>query len=365
MTRVAACVHLNRLRQPTGVGKHILRMVEGLANNSGIESLLFASRSQIKDFPPGEFWSAIDTVSFPLPFGVMQRLWVALNWPAAEMWCGDLDWIYCPAESYVPCRRAKLAVTGHDVYAFETNLPWSGSLAHRKFRLKWKILFQRILANAHQLLAVSEFTKRRLIELLGAKEESITVIGNGVDDLFFEQSQPPADPRFTLGNYAVVLGGLSLRKGGDIVLKVAEKMEHQMPDIKVIVAGNSEAALAQEAARRKNIVQIGYTDDGQVHQLLSHSICLLFPSRYEGFGIPAVEAMASGTPVVVSNCSAIPEVVDDAGIFADDCESFIAAIRTLHEDGRLRREYVARGRARAERFRWQTCINRLSLKLAA
>jgi glycosyltransferase involved in cell wall biosynthesis len=359
MTRIAAYVHLNRLQKPTGVGRHILRMVEGLQKSNEVDLSLLVSRAHARDFPPQGFWPGINATSFPLSFGAMQRIWVALNWPAAETWCGELDWVYCPAESYVPCRRAKLAVTVHDLHAFETNLPWSSSLAHRKFRLKWRILFRRILSEADRLLAVSEFTKRRLIELLGAREESIEIVGNGVDELFFNDAEALVDSRFQPGNYVAIVGGLSFRKGGDIILAVAKELEKQLPDLKIVIAGNSEPIFVQEAARRTNVVQLEYADERDIHRLLNHSVCLLFPSRYEGFGIPAVEAMASGTPVIVSNCGALPEIVADAGIFATAPNEMLSAIAAFWRDSALRSDYGARGRKRAEEFRWSRCNERL------
>lgn len=359
VTRVAAYVHLHRLEHPTGVGKHILGMVEGLRTSGRIDLALLVSQRQARKFPPETFWPSITTATFPFSFGTMQRVWLALNWPPAEEWCGPLDWVYCPAESYVPRRGAKLAVTVHDLHALETDLPWSASLRHRKFRLKWIVLFRRILKEADQLLAVSEFTKRRLIELLRVKEDSIRVIGNGVDDIFFKSACAPAGLDLHPGNYVAVVGGLSLRKGGDIVLAVAKKLEKARPGLKLAVVGTSESALAREATRRKNIVQVGYAGQCEIHRLLCHSVCLLFPSRYEGFGIPALEAMAAGAPVVASGQPALAELIGNAGLVCETADQMVSQVCRLQQNSAERAYLVGLGRARAREFTWAACSDRL------
>ena len=364
MTRIAAYTHLHRLQNPTGVGKHILRMVEGLKGADGVDLSLLVSRPQMADCPPEEYFGKVRTDSFPLSFKWMQKLWVATNWPPAEKFCGDIDWVYCPAESYVPRRKAKLAITVHDLNPFENNLPWSNTVSHQKLRLKWQVLFSKIIKEADLILTVSEFTKSRLIELSHVPEKSIAVVGNGVEDLFFTPPTPLGYPGTEVGNYAVVIGGLSYRKGGDIIVEVAKKLASASPNFKVVVVGKNEPELVSAARNCPNIILTGYANDILVHQILGHSTCLLFPSRYEGFGIPAVEAMAAGTPVIISNQEALREVVGQSGIITESENEMVETILEFQKNSGVRAEYVNRGRERAESFRWNNCVTRLKTAIS-
>jgi glycosyltransferase involved in cell wall biosynthesis len=363
IVKIAAYVHLNRVVNPTGVGKHLLRMVEALHARKANLQLLVSER-QARVILPQTIWPGIRSQTFPLPLSLMQRIWVSLNWPPAERFCGALDWLYCPAESYVPVRGARLAVTVHDVHPFETELPWSQSLQHRKLHLKWKVLFARILQKADLLLTVSEFTKRRMIERLGADEKRIVVIGNGVEELYFQPAPSPRLEAIQQRPYVVVVGGLSGRKGGDIVLAVAKLLAKRSPDVAIVVAGQSDFALASQALNYRNVISVGYTDDRTLHSLLAHSICLLFPSRYEGFGIPAAEAMAAGTPTLISNQPALLEISGEAGIVVTSAEVATEEIVLLNRDEGYRSEKIRAGQRRAARFRWSQCADRLESVLA-
>ena len=356
--RIGAYVHLNRVISPSGVGKHILRMIEALHGRER-ELQLLVSKGQATRIRPETIWSGIQYQTFSLPFSIMQRVWVTLNWPTAERYCGALDWVYCPAESYVPVRCARLAVTVHDVHPFETDLPWSHTRRHLKLRLKWKILFARILKKADLLLTVSAFTKRRLIELLSVDEDRIVVIGNGVEDSYFQPAAPPVLKSICGRPYVLVVGGLTARKGGDIVLKVAKRLIQEAPEMAIVVAGRSEPELYASASGCKNVISIGYADDQSLHSLLAYSVCLLFPSRYEGFGIPVVEAMAAGTPVIMSRQSALVEVGGDSGIVCDTDEQMAAEVCRLYQSPELRARIVNLGRERASHFTWSKCADRL------
>lgn len=231
--------------------------------------------------------------------------------------------------------------------------------ACHKLGLKWKVLAGRILKHADRLLTVSEFTKQRLVELLGADEKRIVVIGKGVEDLYFERATPLAVDLVRQRPYALVVGGLSVRKGGDIVLAVAKLLAERWPDIVIIVAGRSEPELAAAAFELKNVNFVGYVDDRTLHSLLAHSICLLFPSRYEGFGIPAAEAMAAGAPVIVSTHPALAEVVGEVGFVGRTPEEMACQIARLERAPDHRAQLGELGRARARQFTWAACANRL------
>jgi glycosyltransferase involved in cell wall biosynthesis len=362
--KVAAYVHLHRAWTPTGVGLHLIRMVQGLHDRPDVELTVIAPRNQLDSacrIPAEHPLAGIPAQGMPLERRWLEIMWQRFDLPKADRWCDGADWVYVPAEAYVATKRPKLAVTVHDMHAFETDLPWSNTPEHQAFRRRWIRMFRPILEHADCILTVSQFTQRRLIELLGVKPDRIAVVGNGVDAAYFEPPLDKAPEQYLEEPYVLVVGGLTRRKGGDLVLKVAALLSREMPRIRVVVAGNGEAALNHQAAALQNVTRLGFVDTPQLVRLLRGAVAMMFISRYEGFGIPVVEAMAAGAPVVASRFGALPEVTGDAGLLVDaeNACHVVAAIRTLSTDAAARRELCARGRKRAEGYRWKDCVGRL------
>jgi glycosyltransferase involved in cell wall biosynthesis len=362
--KVAAYAHLHRTREPTGVGQHLIEMIGGLWHAPEIDLCVLAPRHQLNErgeIPADNPLAGIPARGLPASGRLLEGMWERFDWPKVDRWCRGADWVYTPSEAYIAAAEPKLAVTVHDLHAFETGLPWSNTPEHQIFMRRWTRMFRPIIKRADCLLASSEFTRRRLIELLGAKAERIAVVGNGVAEIFFG---PSTDDRFVdsmVRPYIVVVGGLTRRKGGDLVLRTAEVLQQELPELRILVAGAGEAEFYRAAAALPNVALLGFVETPQLVSLLRGAFAMLFLSRYEGFGIPAVEAMAAGTPVITSRFGALPEVVGDAGLLVDaeNPAEVAASIKDLLADDTGRRDLIARGRARAEGYRWGACVERL------
>jgi glycosyltransferase involved in cell wall biosynthesis len=362
--KIAAYTHLHRAWAPTGVGHHLIRMVRGLHERSDVSMTVVAPRNQLDS--EGHISAQHPLAGIPvrgLPLGRrwLEIMWQQLNLPKADPWCEGADWVYTPTEAYVAVKRPRLAVTVHDLHAFETDLPWSNTPEHQAFRSRQAGMFRPIIEHADCILTVSQFTQQRIVELLGIKPERIAVVGNGVDRAYFDTPADGASENLQKEPYIVVVGGLTQRKGGDLVLKVAELLRREAPTIRIMVVGNGEPAFDRQAEALPNIQRLGFVETTRIVGLLRGAIAMMFLSRYEGFGIPVVEAMAAGTPVIASSWSALPEVAGDAGLLVDaenTCQ-VVAAIRMLSTDAAARRELCALGKKRAENYRWDGCVERL------
>jgi glycosyltransferase involved in cell wall biosynthesis len=309
--------------------------------------------------------------TFPWPENPTERCWKLTGHPRMDAFVDPgTDWIYCPMDTLFPTRRRiPTAITLHDIHPFEPRLPWRSARDHAWQRWKWGRWVGRAFALCAVVFTVSEFSKRRMVELLNAPESKIAVVGNGVDDAFFEagQASPELFPRMMPQPYLLTIGGLRAPKGGRHLLDVAQQLARRSSDIHLVVAGPNDAGLEREARSMPNVHLLGTVADDQLPGLLKNSLALLFLSLYEGFGIPALEAMATGTPAIVADRASLPEVVGDAGIVVDPnqpapiaemCEALLA-------NPAFRAECAARGRVHVKEFTWDRCADRVLTTLRA
>jgi alpha-1,3-rhamnosyl/mannosyltransferase len=204
-------------------------------------------------------------------------------------------------------------------------------------RVTFKAVVPRSARRATRVLAVSERTRRDAIELYGLDPDTITVTPHGVDPAF-----SPADG--PAGDYLLFVGAVQARKDPLAALAAAQAVGRQL----VVVGPEREPELAQ-ALRDGGADLRGWVDQAELAELYRGAAALLLPSRYEGFGIPVLEAMASGTPVVLSADPALREVAGEAGSYAEGGDLTGALLRTLAD----RADYVRAGLERAGRFSWE------------
>ena len=379
LTKLRVAIYASPLRSigtPTGVGQHIARMAEQLAECPAVAASLLATRgdyAHVRPYLSGRL-AALPVHLLPEAERLLRTTLIATNLISVERWCGDVDWVYCPKEQPVATRRARLAVTLHDMLPFERRVP---GLA-RKFRpalwLRWRLLMRRILDRADLIAIVSEFTRQRLLELFKVRDEKrLVVIGNGVGAGYF-LSRKPEDASFlaryglTADGYLITVGSLTFRKGGDVLLRLAQRLKEQNIPWRMIVTGRRHDGelLTRFKALKDRVPDLpleltGYVSDDDQAVLLRNALALVFPSRYEGFGIPVLEAMAAGTPVVCRPAAALPEVAGDAAAFvdSDEPEPWLTGVRSLTEDSARRPKLVQAGRRRAAEFTWDRCAARL------
>jgi glycosyltransferase involved in cell wall biosynthesis len=227
-------------------------------------------------------------------------------------------------------------------------------------RMIFRAVVPRSARRAARLFAVSERTKRDLVELYRLPEEKIVVTPNGVDPVFSRAGPAPDGDA-----YALFVGALQPRKDPATAIDALALVGHG--DLRLVLVGPDKGgrAAAERAAERAGIRERvefrGHVPQEELAALYRGAACLVFPSRYEGFGLPVLEAMASGTPVVATTAGALPEVAGDAAILVEEQDAVALAggiERALADRERL----VAAGLERAKRFSW-TESARLTLEV--
>jgi glycosyltransferase involved in cell wall biosynthesis len=162
--------------------------------------------------------------------------------------------------------------------------------------------------------------------------------------------------------YIFLPGGLHFRKNAEVVLKTWAKLRSHLRDHLLVIAGHSEREYVSWAnALGADILQTGFIDDEVLCSLYHRARVVWFPSKYEGFGVPVLEAMACGAPVVTSNSTAIPEIAGDAAILVrpDSVDGQAEALESVCRDRALSEQLIGRGHRRARQFAWKDSAAKL------
>lgn len=360
-----------RSETPTGVGKHIVQMLGGLAGTAGNEVTVLAARDQ---FMGPELRLPSGTLPLPvrrlrLPWKAAEALWTLAGGPAVDGSLEGVDWVYCPKNDFIPVRRTRLAVTIHGAHDLDPQMPKTPGLRARLNRVRWRLSYARVTARADLILTVSDFLKARIVEWFGCDEKRVAVVGNGVEQVYFEAANLPAGClQHPLGRpFLLCVGGLNDLDGGGLLLDVAERLARSAPELRIVVAGwQHEPRLLAHAGRLPNVELPGYVPADRLALLMRDAVALLYLPNYETFGIAAAEAMAAGTPIITTGSTAVPEIVGDAGLYTlPDPDDVMDKIGQILQDTGLADSLRRAGRERARIFTWQACVDRLNSALAS
>lgn len=253
---------------------------------------------------------------------------------------------------------ARQAVVIHDAGAFDT--PESYSFAFRNW---YRLLQKRLARGGARLLTVSEFSRGRIAAALGVDAAAIGVLPEGGEHILRVPADDAVLAKLGLepGRYALVVGNPAAHKNLSALTAAAEALGRH--GLVLAVAGAADPAVfragggvAAAAAR-----VLGRVSDGELRALYAQALCLVFPSRYEGFGLPPLEAMTCGCPVVAARAGAVPEVCGEAALWFDPAQPATlrdALLRLITEPG-LRDTLRAAGLARARLFTWERAAREL------
>jgi glycosyltransferase involved in cell wall biosynthesis len=356
-----AYVHLRNIHNSTGAGRVARQLTEQLAADPSVRLRILADQGDKTRVVPiaGKPWTSFHYHTFAQDTPRQQSQWYCLGLPRAESFWPDVEIVYCTAESYVPTRKARLVVTAHDAAYFE-NDAHRHDLTFLRQRFKWRLLFQRLAARADLIHTVSHFSAERLAHFFPTLSGRIRVVHNGVTTCFFgpvSDQERQRIEKYCLGEgpFVLIPGGLHYRKNADLILTVAPRLLARFPGLTLVVAGHNTAHYAARArSLGSQVLLTGFVEDEVLHALYATARVVWFPSRYEGFGLPVVEAMASGAAVVASEAASIPEIAGNAALLChpSDPDSHIERLAQVLEHDPVRNEYSRRGRAHARGFGW-------------
>jgi len=286
--------------------------------------------------------------------GIEGHLWEQLYLPAASR--GRLLW---SPNNTGPLAVSRQVCTIHDIIPVE-HPEWFSP----RFAAWYQWLLPRLTRKVQHIVAVSEFTKGRIVERFGIAPSKVSVVWNGVDSEFnprpaWEIEQVRAELGIPAGRYLLTVGSIEPRKNLHGLLEAWRRVSAELPeDVSLVVAGAKGASLVFSNAKTGSIPPgvhfTGYVKQDQLPALYSGALGMVYVSLYEGFGLPALEAMACGTAVVASETTSLPEVAAGCAVLVDpeNCESIAQGILNIVYGDDLRERLCRAGLDHARRWSW-------------
>ena len=359
------CVDIQAaLGQRAGVGRYVRELAAHLGDAAGGDEVVAFyfdfKRTGLADPPEGIAAKACRWV----PGRAAQAAWKRVGFPPFDWFAGKADLYHFPNFVRPPLTRgARSVVTIHDVSFLrlpetteEKNLAWLTSQIHRTAE------------RADAILTDSHFSAREIVELLGVPEEKVHPIWLGLPPFGPPPSREEARKmRSALGlekPFFLTVGTIEPRKNVPFLVKVYEALADV--DAELVLAGGmgwkTEATMRaiERSPRRDRIRILRGVDDAHLAALYEGAAAFVFPTLYEGFGFPPLEAMARGTPVVAARNSSLPEVLGDAAEWVEgyDAEEWAAAVRSVLGDAEKSTRLRAAGIAQAGKFTWKETARR-------
>lgn len=337
------------IKNRVGIGRYAFNVLNGIYRlaknqNGKIKFNIFLKNSPLNDFPAvSEFWQ----------YRVLKpaRLWTQVALPFNLFWEKDKYDLLFSTSHYSPLlSTVKTIISVMDLSYLHFPL-----LFKKSDLFKLKYLTNLSVKKAAKIITISNFSKSEIIKNYGVLPEKIIVANPGID---FDKFKP--DHSVIKSDYILYVGTIQPRKNLNTLL-VAFKMLKDLQKLRLVIVGQKGWLYHDffKAVKKMGLEnKITFTDYATESELISYyqgALCLVLPSLYEGFGIPVVEAMACGCPVVASNTSSLPEIVGKAGLLIDPLSppSIRDAIDKIYSDNRLRQELILKGQNRSKDFNWE------------
>jgi glycosyltransferase involved in cell wall biosynthesis len=298
-----------------------------------------------------------------MPARPLHWAWARGPFPPLEWFVGGQDVIHGTNYVVPPTRRAARVMTVHDLTS--VRFPEMCDDYTRRF----PALVRAALARGGWVHTPSRFVADEVIDLLGADPARVRPVHHGVPPLGPPPVSAPAGPRAATsaepvieGPYVLALGTVEPRKDLPTLVRAFDLVAAEVPEVRLVVAGadgwgaDAFSQALGACGHRGRVIRLGYVSAAQRAELMSHALVYAYPSLYEGFGLPALEAMSVGVPVLTTRAGALPEVVGDAAVLVEpgDIDTMAAGLGRLLADEDLRREKVEAGHRQVQQYSWAT-----------
>lgn len=344
--------------RPTGVGTFCAGLLGGLAARADLDASAFAVSWRRRDAIVGRVPTGVSVAQRAMPARPLHLLWGRYRLPPLEWFVGRKDVVHGTNYVVPPTRRAARVVSVHDL----TTVRYP-ELCDRS-TLAYPHLVRRALLDGAWVHTHCEYVADEVVEHFGADPARVRAIAPGVPSL------PPPDVQAAAchlpagtAHYVLAVGTHEPRKDLPGLVRAFDAVASRRKDLSLVLAGprgwgsGDLAAALADATARDRIALTGWVDDATLAGLLAGAALLAYPSVYEGFGFPPLQAMTLGTPVVSTRVGAVEEVLGDAAMLVAprDVHALAEALEAVLASESLSTELATRGRARAARYRWDRC----------
>lgn len=337
----------------TGVGRLVDELVPRLARRADLELVAFAMTWRLRQELGRKVPSGVRAVRAPIPARPARACWKRLDLPPLRWWTGPVDVVHGPNFVVPPSAPAREVLTVHDL----TVLHYPEMCT--RDALQYPTLIRRALGRGALVHAVSEAVGAEVVDAFGVEAERVVVVPNGVTA---PGEADPARGHLLTGaeRYVLALGTVEPRKDLPTLVRAFAAVAADDPDLSLVVAGPEgwgEAAFraaVDACGVAERVRRLPWLPEDDRAAVLHGASVLAYPSVYEGFGLPPLEAMAAGVPVVTTTAGALPEVVGEAArtVTPGDADALAVALHDVLGDPALRSRLAAAGRDRAARYSW-------------
>ena len=342
------------LGTPTGVGTFVRHALDALAERDDVELSAYALSWRGRADLPACLPPRVTPRTKPMPAAALLRLWAAVDLPPGRWWTGAVDVVHGTNFAVPPVGRGTGAVvTVHDLTPLRYPA-WAGPGTSM-----FPAVVRRAVRRGAWVHTPSQFVAGEVADLLGADPDRVVAVHHGVPHVPETTASPPV-----AGPYVLALGTIEPRKDLPSLVRAFDALAPAHPDLSLVVAGPAGWGEDPFAAARHpdRIRRLGWVDPARRAALLRHAAVYAYPSRYEGFGFPPLEAMAAGVPVVATTAGALPEVLGDGASLVppNDVEALADAIEQVLVDDAFRQALLDRGARRVAAFDWRRCADGLA-----
>jgi glycosyltransferase involved in cell wall biosynthesis len=340
----------------TGVAAFTTGALAALAPRTEVELRAYAVTWRGRARVAGVVPAGVAVAGRPMAARPLRGMWRRFDVPPIEWWTGAIDVVHGTNFVVPPAARAAEVVTVHDL------TPVRYPQMSTRDTLQYPGLLRRALQRGAVVHTPSRFVAEEVVDLLGAAPDRVHAVHHGVPPI--ETGDPAGGRRRAGGDrYVLALGTVEPRKDLRSLVRAFETLADDDDDLRLVIAGpdgwgvqDLEAAITG-ARHRDRIVRLGWVTASERAGLLAGAAVFAYPSVYEGFGFPPLEAMAVGVPVVASTAGALPEVLGDAAdlVAPGDTDALAGALRRVLGDDARRAALVRRGRDQVARYSWEEC----------